>query len=60
MQQATQNALLIDALITSSNATSGTTHSQSLAEAVNLITYYSREEIKQRHLAAHDGNKGKL
>ncbi|XP_067938886.1 DENN domain-containing protein 3-like [Watersipora subatra] len=58
MQQAAQNTLLLDALISSARLVSpACLHSKDLDRAVDLLSFYSKEETKNRLLISCDATK---
>ena len=61
MQQATQNTLLLDAIIASSKLEPPQClHSKNVNRALDLLSFYSKEETKQQLLISCKSTAGKV
>jgi len=59
MEQASQNVLLLDALVQSSKSVDSVCfHSKDVSMAVDLLSHYAKEETKQKLLIACSATRG--
>lgn len=61
MQQASQNALLLNALVVTARSSAVQPwYAADVEKAIDILAYHSKEEVKQKHMSNFGDSQGNL